>query len=113
MIPDSPTSNTATLNSLLQNRPQSLGELTARITPAIHAELKRAVELRKFSDGSRLSAEQLENCLQLVILYEGQYLPEEQRTGFNLPSSCGARQGANSPQAGSGSVQTWTGNTQD
>lgn len=108
-----PDSAGSTLNSLLQNRPQSLGELTAQITPAIHAELKRAVELRKFSDGSRLSAAQLENCLQLVILYEGQYLPEEQRTGFNLPTSCRSQQNVNSAQAGSGPVQTWTGNPQD
>lgn len=76
------------IEHLLSSRPQSLEELTSRITPAIHAQLKLAVELRRWSDGERLSAEQLENCLQLVILYEAAQLPEEQRTGFALPVNC-------------------------
>lgn len=113
MTTEKAITDTAALSRLLQNRPQSLDELTAQITPAMHAELRRAVELGKFSDGSRLGATQLENCLQLVILYEGQHLPEDQRTGFNLPSSCRSQQAAAAPGAANGPVQTWTGKTQD
>lgn len=76
------------IEQLLASRPQSLDELTGRITPAIHAQLKSAVELRRWSDGERLSPDQLENCLQLVILYEAAQLPEDQRTGFALPVNC-------------------------
>jgi uncharacterized protein YeaC (DUF1315 family) len=79
---------------LLMSRPQSLEELTARITPDLHAELKTAVELRRWQDGKRLTEEQLENCLQLVILYETHQLPEEQRTGFALPFGCQSRETA-------------------
>ena len=48
------------------------------------------MELGKWEDGSRLSAQQVENCLQLIILYEEQHLPVEQRTYSNLPQGCGA-----------------------
>lgn len=70
--------------------PESLQELLANMTPAMFASLRHAVELGKFEDGSRLSAQQVENCLQLVILYEEQHLPVEQRTYSNLPQGCGA-----------------------
>ena len=97
----------AAIDQLLKQRPESLEELTAQITPAMHAELKSAVELRKFADGSRLSPEQLENCLQLVILYEGRHLPEHQRTGFDIPTSCKSQPGSVAGPAANGPVQMW------
>lgn len=102
------TVDTATIASLLQHRPQSLAELTARISPDLFAELKRAVELGKSGDGSRLTAEQREQCLQLVILYENRHLPEQERTGFNLPSSCKSQSGAAALQPQFDAVQTWS-----
>ena len=80
------------LDRLLARRPDTLDDPTAQITPAIYTELKTAVELRKFGDGSRLSQEQLENCLQLVILYEAKQMPEHERTGFDIPVSCKTQQ---------------------
>lgn len=82
------------LDRLLARRPDTLDDLTAQMSPAIYAELKTAVELRKFGDGSRLSQEQLENCLQLVILYEAKQMPEHERTGFDIPVSCKTQQAA-------------------
>lgn len=86
-----PVPDTSAINRLLLNKPQSLGELINRITHDVYVELRTAVELRKFNDGTRLTQEQLDNCLQLLILYEAQQLPHNERTGFNLPSNCKAQ----------------------
>ena len=83
---------TSVINRLLLHKPQSLSELITGITQDIYFELRSAVELRKFGDGTRLTQEQLDNCLQLMILYEEQLLPQRQRTGFNLPNNCKAKE---------------------
>ncbi len=84
--------NTSAINRLWLHKPQSLSELITGITHDIYVELRSAIELRKFNDGTRLTQEQLDNCLQLMILYEEQQLPQNQRTGFNLPVNCKAQQ---------------------
>lgn len=105
------TDSTA-LDLLLARRPETLEQLTAQITPAIHQQLKSAVELRKFADGSRLSAEQLENCLQLVILYEAKYIPETQRTGFDIPTSCKSQAGSSAQRQMESVVRHFGGDTE-
>lgn len=60
----------------------TLDELIASITPETYESLKRAVELGKWPDGSRLSPEQRANCMQAVIAYGERHLTEEQRVGF-------------------------------
>ena len=69
--------------------------LLATVTPEIHEKLKLAVALGRWADGTRLSREQLEQSMQLVILYEARYLPEAQRTGAPLkkPAELGGDQG--------------------
>lgn len=52
------------------------------LTPDIVANLKRAVELGKWPDGKRLSPEQLETCLQAVIVWEKQHLPATEHSGY-------------------------------
>lgn len=61
---------------------QALKELVENITPEIHANLKRAIELGKWENGERLSQEQKENCLQAVIAYDEQNLAEEDRVAY-------------------------------
>ena len=61
-------------------------DLLGQMTPEIYGNLKTAIELGKWSDGSILEREQLENCMQLLILYEARTLPEEFRTGNKLNS---------------------------
>lgn len=60
----------------------SLETALAALTPEIYANLKRAIEIGKWADGRRLTAEQLENSMQLVIAWELKHLPDEQRTGY-------------------------------
>jgi len=60
----------------------NLQHLIDHITPEIHANLKRAVEIGKWPDGRALSAEQRELCLQAVIVYEAKNLQEHERVGY-------------------------------
>ncbi len=46
------------------------------------AQLRRAVELGKYPDGRRLDAAERALCMQAIILWEGQHLQAEQRTGY-------------------------------
>jgi uncharacterized protein YeaC (DUF1315 family) len=68
--------------------PSSVEELLEEITPAVYESLKTAIELGKWEDGNKLSAEQVEQSMQMVILYEMKNLPESSRTGAALPSGC-------------------------
>ncbi len=60
-------------------------QLLSSLTPDIYHSLKRAVELGKWPDGNRLSAEQRQLCMQAMIAYEQKYLPPEQHTGYIEP----------------------------
>jgi len=53
------------------------------MTPQVYESLKLAVELGKWPNGERLSAEQRETSLRAVIAYEVKHeMPTEQRVGF-------------------------------
>jgi hypothetical protein len=52
------------------------------LTPDIVANLKRAVELGKWPDGKRLTPDQLETCLQAVIVWEKKHLPVTEHSGY-------------------------------
>ncbi len=47
--------------------------LMAALTPEIYQRLLTAVELGKWPDGIRLSAEQKEHCLQIVMLWQARH----------------------------------------
>ncbi|RDE25243.1 DUF1315 family protein [Motiliproteus coralliicola] len=57
-------------------------ELLQSMTPEIHATMKTAVELGKWADGRRLTDEEREACMQAVIAYDEQHVPEEERVGY-------------------------------
>jgi|TARA_B110000263_G_C15101269_1_gene415454 uncharacterized protein YeaC (DUF1315 family) len=64
--------------------PRSIDALVAGITPELMKTLRTVIELGKWQDGSRLSTEQYENCIQVLILYENKYVAESRRAGFSL-----------------------------
>lgn len=78
----------ATLPALLA-RPDSFQALLEAIDPSLYQALCRAVELRRWPDGGRLSEAQLETCMQALIYYEENRLPEDDRTRNRLPKGCG------------------------
>lgn len=81
------------LSELLADRPRSLDQLLARIKPQHYRRLRGCLELGKWPDGRRLTAKELENTMQLLILFETHCLPEAERVLGNLPIGCGAKPG--------------------
>jgi uncharacterized protein YeaC (DUF1315 family) len=69
----------------------SFNEMIKNITPQIYQNLKLAVEIGKWPDGGKLTAEQRELTLQAMIAWEIQNLPEDERTGYMGPQECGSK----------------------
>ncbi len=69
----------------------SFNEMIENITPEIYQNLKLAVEIGKWPDGGKLTAEQRELSLQAMIAWEIQNLPEDERTGYMGPQECGSK----------------------
>ena len=73
-----------------------LQKLLNTITPEIYQNLKLSVEIGKWPDGNKLSAEQRQLCMQAVIAYEHKNLPPEEHTGYIPPEPhtfCGDEDG--------------------
>ena len=56
----------------------SIEQMIDNMTPEIYQRLVTAVELGKWPDGVALTAEQKENCLQLVKLWQSRYNDDAQ-----------------------------------
>ena len=69
----------------------TFAQMIENITPEIYQSLKLAVEIGKWSDGRKLTAEQKELSLQAVIAWEMKNLPEDQRTGYMGPQECASK----------------------
>lgn len=63
-------------------KPDSWQALLDSMTPVIHQNLKTAVELGKWPNGDRLTAAQVELCLQAIIAWDQKYLPATQRVAY-------------------------------
>jgi uncharacterized protein len=59
-----------------------LEKLLDNITPDIYQHLKRAVEIGKGLDGTKLTSEQRQLCMQALIAYEHKYLAPEEHSGY-------------------------------
>jgi len=57
-------------------------DILEMLTPEVHHNLKRAVEIGKWADGTVLSREQRELCMQAVIAYEARHCTAEERIGY-------------------------------
>lgn len=55
------------------------------ISAEIYDRFRQAVALRKWPDGTPLTASQLEICIQAIIRYEYVHLSPEERTGYVAP----------------------------
>lgn len=67
-------------------------QLIESITPDIYNNLKRAVELGRWPNGSKLTPEQRKNSLQAIIAYDARYKVATDRVGYippkQKPASC-------------------------
>jgi hypothetical protein len=59
-----------------------LDELISQMTPEVHENLRRAVELGKWSNGTPLTQQQKEHSLEAVIAYEEKYMSEQDKVGY-------------------------------
>ena len=65
----------------------SINQLVDEISPEAYEGLRRAVETGKWQNGSRLSQEQLENSLQLLIAYDARHRIASERVGYVEPKT--------------------------
>ena len=63
-------------------------DLIQRITPETYKNLRLAMEIGKWGDGSKLTQEQKELTMQAMIVWEQANLPEEERTGYMGRQEC-------------------------
>ena len=81
------------MDEILSATPESIDELITLMTEDTYRSVKTAVELCKWEDGTRLTKEKIEHCLQILILYEARYFPEDLQIGNTLPSCSSSRNG--------------------
>lgn len=72
-------------------------QLIDAIDPDTCEKLRLAVETGKWANGTLLTEEQREHCLQAVIAYDQKHKPEEERVGF-IPARQHTRCGGESEE---------------
>mgnify|MGYP000552775598 FL=1 len=74
----------------------NIEQVLRALTPDVYEKLKLAVEIGKWPDGRKLTAEQRGTCLQAVITYDSEHKPAAERVGFIAPKKhqhCGSAKG--------------------
>lgn len=69
-------------DDIFTTRPESFEALIDGMSAEVHQQLKTAIELGKWPNGERLSAAQVELCLQAVIAWDLKNLPESERVAY-------------------------------
>jgi uncharacterized protein YeaC (DUF1315 family) len=64
-----------------------LQKIIQSITPEVYQNIKSAVELGKWPNGVKLTKEQQQHSLQILIAYDAANAPYEQRVGFLPPKN--------------------------
>lgn len=57
-------------------------DILASLTPEIVASFRTAIELGKWPDGRKLTPDQVQTCMQAVMVWEHEHVPETERTGY-------------------------------
>lgn len=57
-------------------------DILAQLNPEIIEKFRRAIEIGKWENGEKLSLEQKQTCMQAVMIWEHEYLPVQERTGY-------------------------------
>ncbi len=52
------------------------------LTPEIIDKFRSAIEIGRWADGRKLTDEQRETCIQSLLIWEHEYVPVEERTGY-------------------------------
>lgn len=57
-------------------------DVIGNMQPDVYQQLKESLELSKWPNGTPLTQEQKEHCMQAIIAYEHRNLPANQHTGY-------------------------------
>lgn len=57
-------------------------QLIKQLNPDMVRNFKRAIEIGKWPDGTKVTAEQREHCMAAVLAYEQKFVDEKDRVGF-------------------------------
>lgn len=60
----------------------TLDDLIKKMDPAMHAQMRRAIEIGKWPDGGNLSQDEREQLMMAVIAWEQLHVPPEDRIGY-------------------------------
>ncbi|PID43099.1 MAG: hypothetical protein CSB48_07335 [Proteobacteria bacterium] len=61
----------------------NMKDLVGSLTDETYKNLKKSLELGKWGDGSRLTPDQKQHCMDMIIMYEDYHnMPEHERTGY-------------------------------
>ena len=63
----------------------SIDKLIESVTPEVYENMQAAIATGKWPNGVEVTSEQRENCLQIVIAYDGIHKDAEERVGY-LPT---------------------------
>ena len=63
----------------------NLDKVIDAVTPEVYSSLKKAVERGRWDNGLKLSKEQVENSLQIMIAYDARHKDESERVGYVAP----------------------------
>ena len=74
------------MNEILDINPESVEQLISIMDEDTYKTIQTAVEVGKWKDGTRLRREQVEHCLQILILYEARHFSKDVQTISNVPS---------------------------
>jgi len=75
-----------------------LQKIIQSISPEVYQKIKSAVELGKWPNGVKLTKEQQQHSLQILIAYDASNAPYEQRVGFLPPKKNKAPPSASTDQ---------------
>tara|TARA_B100001029_G_scaffold67707_1_gene55082 strand:- start:236 stop:478 length:243 start_codon:yes stop_codon:yes gene_type:complete len=74
------------MNEILDINPESIEQLISIMDEDTYKTIQTAVEVGKWKDGTRLRREQVEHCLQILILYEARHFSKDSQTIAKVPS---------------------------
>lgn len=60
----------------------NIQQVLAALTPEIVERFRTAIEIGKWPNGQLLTSQQREICMQAIVAWEHQHLPEQERTGY-------------------------------
>lgn len=60
----------------------NIQDILHNLTPEIVAKFRTAIEIGKWENGVRLTPQQMQTCMQAVMIWEHEYLPVEDRVGY-------------------------------